>query len=252
ARLPAEPSVARNAAGLEPLDEGLGVLGEALARFTHGGAEAGELDAPEPAADAEDHAAIRQVVEHAHLFGDAHRIVPRQHHHHGAELHPRGARRHVGEKLRHVGAHGVVVEMVLGAPDRIEAERLGEIRHRYLVAIDLAVRNGAADVLEERGHPDMHGFSPSAQIGLSAAKSGFSFPAFCFAPCGLRSHPSASAARIDLWKCCSAGSLRPKTIASWAPELKPRCTPSASGKSSFSTVLISRSMLRSQWRRALS
>ena len=39
----------------------------------------------------------------------------------------RGPPRHVGEELQHVGAHRVVGEVVLDAPDRLEPERLGEI-----------------------------------------------------------------------------------------------------------------------------
>jgi hypothetical protein len=53
-------------------------------------------------------------------------------------------------------AHCVIVEMVFGAPDRIKSEGFGEIGHRDLVAVDLIVANGSADVLKESCHAHMH------------------------------------------------------------------------------------------------
>ena len=43
------------------------------------------------------------------------------------------------------------------APDRFEAERLGQVGERELVEVDLAIGDRAAGVLEDGGHSDMHG-----------------------------------------------------------------------------------------------
>ena len=40
--------------------------------------------------------------------------------------------RHVGEELQHVGAHGVVGEVMLDAPHGFEAQRLGEVGQTQL------------------------------------------------------------------------------------------------------------------------
>jgi len=45
---------------------------------------------------------------------------------------------------------------MLGAPQRIEAEGLGEIGHRHFVRVDRRVAHRVADVLEEGRHSDMH------------------------------------------------------------------------------------------------
>ena len=129
-------------AALEPLEDHLRRLDEAVAAVLLVDAEALELDAPETAADAEDEATVRHVVEHDDLLGDAHRVVPGQHDHHRAELDAVRAPGEVGQVLQHVGAHRVVGEVVLDAPQRLEAERLGEVAEPELVAVDVAV--GAA------------------------------------------------------------------------------------------------------------
>ena len=99
-------------AGLEALQQRLAVFDEEFAAVAHVEAEAVELDLTRTTAETQDHAPARKVVEHGDLFGRAHGIVPRQHHHHGAQPHVLGAAGHVGEELHHVGAHRVVGEMV--------------------------------------------------------------------------------------------------------------------------------------------
>src|SRR5229473_1041907 len=51
ARLPVERAVVGDRAGLEPIEQRLGLFAEALPRFAHFGAKALKLDAPETAAD---------------------------------------------------------------------------------------------------------------------------------------------------------------------------------------------------------
>src|SRR5205823_8974311 len=112
---------------LEATEDHLRALDEPAARLLHRHAEALELDPSETAADAEDEPAPAHRVEHGDLLRDADRIVPGADDHHRAELHAPRPSRHVGEELEDVRAHRVVGEVVLDAPDRVEAERLGEI-----------------------------------------------------------------------------------------------------------------------------
>jgi hypothetical protein len=149
------PVVLENA-GLESIENRVGVLVEALARLGHLAAKSFELDAREPASEPEDHTPIRHVVEDGNLFDYAHGIVPRQHDDHLSELHALGTPGHVGEELHRVRAHVVVGEVMLGGPHRIEAERLGQIRHRELVAVGLAIGVRAVEPLEERAHSNLH------------------------------------------------------------------------------------------------
>jgi hypothetical protein len=96
------------------------------------------------------------VVEDADLLGQAHRVVPGQHHDHRTELHPLGTRRHPGQELGHVGAHVVVGEVVLGRPHRVEPQRLGGGGQIEALAPDVGVGPRPAGVLEERSHADVH------------------------------------------------------------------------------------------------
>jgi hypothetical protein len=50
--------------------------------------------------------------------------------------------------------------MVLDPPDRLEAERLGEVGESQLVGVDLAVGPRLARVLEDGRHSDVHGTLP--------------------------------------------------------------------------------------------
>jgi len=150
-------AVVGHPAGFETVEDGLEVLGEAAAGFGHVEPEAVELVAAEAPADAEDDPPARHVVEHQDLLGQADGVVPGQHHHHRTELHPPRAGRHPGQELRHVGAHVVVGEVVLGAPHRVEAERLGGAGQLEALTPDVGVGPGPLRVLEERSHTDVHG-----------------------------------------------------------------------------------------------
>ena len=61
--------------------------------------------------------------------------------------------------------------MVLDRPDRFEAQRLGHVGQRQLVEVDLAVRDGAAGVLEDGRHSDMHGLVPRAVCRMVNGRS---------------------------------------------------------------------------------
>ena len=132
-------AVVLHAALLEPLEDEARALDEPGARLVHRNAEAAELDTSQAAPDSEDDAAAREVVEQRDTFGDAHGVVPWQHHDHRAELHVLRAARHVREELEGVGHHRVAREVVLDRPDGIEAEWLGEASELQLVRVDLVV-----------------------------------------------------------------------------------------------------------------
>ena len=152
-----ELAVELDVALLEALQHVLGVLDESLPRLVHVDPEALELHPAEPAPDAEDDAPAGDVVEHRDLFGHPHRVVPGEHHHHRAELRALGPAGHVGQELDDVRAHRVVGEVVLDRPDRLETERLGELREPELVPVDLVVGEGVVRILEDGGVADVHG-----------------------------------------------------------------------------------------------
>ena len=118
------------------------------------------LDARQAAADAEDHAAARDVVEQRDLLGDAQRVVPRQHDDAGAEQDVRVLAGHVRQPLHRVGAHRVVVEVVLDRPQRLEAELDGEVAQPQLVLVHLVVAERVVRVLEGGVVTDVHAFIP--------------------------------------------------------------------------------------------
>ena len=143
-------------AALETLQDHLRRLDEELAAGVHVDAEAFELDPPEAAPEAEDEAAVRQIVEHADLLGDADRIVPRQHDDHRSEQQRVALAGEVGEHLQHVGAHRVVGEVVLDAPDRLVAERLGDAAEPQLLLVHLEIAAALVGALEDDGESDVH------------------------------------------------------------------------------------------------
>src|SRR5216683_5931897 len=75
-RLAIERAVIGDRAGLQPIEQRLGIFEKALPRFAHLGAKPLKLDPPETAADAENEAPLRQIVEDRDLLGEPDRIVP--------------------------------------------------------------------------------------------------------------------------------------------------------------------------------
>src|SRR5207253_10205369 len=92
---------------VEPREDHVRGFGEALATLLLVDAETLELDATESAPDAEDEPAVREVIEHDDLLSDPHRIVPRQHDDHRAELQRLRTAREVCQVLQNVRTHRV-------------------------------------------------------------------------------------------------------------------------------------------------
>jgi len=97
---------------------------------------------PRPAADAADDFALRaeEGVEHVYVFGDPHRVMPRQDRHHGAEVHALRDAGDIGQVLQRIGDHRVGREVVLDGPHRVEAGVVGDARDVDLLAEDVAIR----------------------------------------------------------------------------------------------------------------
>ena len=128
-------------AGGEQLAQHLQGLIEALARGTLVNAEAIVLAPAEPASDAADDLAVRaeEGVEHVHVFGDSHRVVPRQHGDHRAEVHALRDAGDVGEVLQRIGDHRIRREMMLNRPQRVEAGFIGDPRDVDFLVEDVAI-----------------------------------------------------------------------------------------------------------------
>jgi hypothetical protein len=114
------------------------------------------LEPSDPAPDTEQDPAVREVVEQQHLLGDAHGMVPRQDDDHGPQLDPARPPGEVREDLERVRAQHVAAEVMLEAPERIEAERLGEVSESQLALHQLVVVD-ARMVHERNAHSDVHG-----------------------------------------------------------------------------------------------
>ena len=121
------------------------------------GAEPVELDAPEPPTEAEHGPAAGQVVEQREVLDDAHRVVPRQHRDHRAELHPRwsGRRPTPGTAARSASAGSRRSGARASRPSRTRRPRPGRpgrarggtSRRRHL----------AVEVLEDEAQTGVHG-----------------------------------------------------------------------------------------------
>ena len=161
ARLLVVLAVAFHEAGLQRVDDHRRRLVEAAARFVHAEAEGGELAAGEAAAHAEAEPALGQIVQHRGLFGDPQRIVPGQDHGGGADIDVRTDRRHVGHQLDVVRHERVVVEVMFGRPEAVEAQIGGEARQPDLLVPHAAVGAVLPAVAgENHHHADIHGVSP--------------------------------------------------------------------------------------------
>src|SRR5277367_5967393 len=82
--------------------------------------------------------------------------MPRHDDHHRSKLYRLGAAGEVGQELQHVGAHRVVVEMMLDAPDGIESERFVEVADRQVFEINVAVRSHVVGILKNNSATNFH------------------------------------------------------------------------------------------------
>ena len=143
-------------AAFQTFKQQFGIFDETLAAFALIDAEAGILDITKATPEAEDHATTGQMVEHGNLFRDTHRVMPGQHDDAGTEFDLAGTARHIGQELHHVRTHGVIGEMVLDAPHRIEAQRLRHFGQTHFFTIDIGIRAEVAGILKNRRVPNVH------------------------------------------------------------------------------------------------
>ena len=142
--------------GLQAGQQALRGLDEPGAGLVHVHAKTVIFHLGEAAPDAQDETSVAEVVQHGHLLGDAHGVVPRQDADHAAEFHVGRAPGHVGEKLEHVGAHGVVGEVVFDAPDGLETQGFCEICQAQFLAVHLVVAGELGGILEDGGGAYVH------------------------------------------------------------------------------------------------
>ena len=144
-------------------DDDLGRLDKARPRLLHRHAEPLVFDAGRAAPEAEQAAPAAQDIEQRDLLGDAHRVVPRQHDDRGAELDPLRAPGVIGEQLGRRRRHRIAGEMVFEREDRVEAERLGEVAERQMLADHRGVGPAGLTQHVERD-PDFHRLPPDPTL----------------------------------------------------------------------------------------
>ena len=199
ARLLVVRPVAFDEAGLQGVDDHRRRLIEAPARFVHAETEGGELAAGEAAAHAEPEPALGEIVQHRGLFGDPQRIVPGQDHGGRAEIDIRTDGRHVGHELDVVRHERVVVEVVFGRPQAVEAQIGGSAGQPDL----LVPHPGVGAILpavagENHHHADIHGGSPFL-VHVSPSREMLSRSGARRKPRGLRpSTPTPPSSHSDL------------------------------------------------------
>jgi hypothetical protein len=168
ARLPRQLA-ALDEPGLERLEQQLRVLVEPRPRLVLLDAQPLELALREPAADADDHAPLREVVELDELLGDERRVVPRQDDDARPELDVGRPGGDVRERLERVGDQPVAREVVLGEPHGVQPERLRQQAQLELAAeeelvglvVDLLECCAVADVQRPASSHAAARFQPS-------------------------------------------------------------------------------------------
>src|SRR5262249_48299303 len=88
-------------------------------------AEAGEFVVAVALADAEIEPPAGEEIERRRLFGEQHRVVPREHQHSSAQAQGRGAGTEPGQQVKAGGDLAKPGEVVLDDKGRMKAERLG-------------------------------------------------------------------------------------------------------------------------------
>ena len=156
-RLLVEFAVAFDEPGLQRVDDHRRRFVEALARFVHAHAKRGELAPRQAAAETQAQPSLAQQVEHRRLLRDPQRVVPGDDDRGGAQIDVRARRRQIAHQLEVVGDERVVVEVMLGRPQTVEAEIGGEPREAdFLVPHALVGTVVPAVAGEHHHHADIH------------------------------------------------------------------------------------------------
>ena len=163
-----EPPFMLEAVVRQGLDDDLRRFDKAWPRLVHRDAEALVFDARRAASEAKHATSAAQDVEQCDFFGDPHRIMPGQHDDRGAEADAAGAASEIGEQLRRRRRHRVAGEVVFEREQRVEAQGLGEIADRQMLADDGCVRAPGLAQHVERG-PDLHGNPPGPSLPACSA-----------------------------------------------------------------------------------
>ena len=159
--------IGKPALGRPRLADDLDRLVETLGRLLLRDAEAGKFIRPVALADAEIEPAVRQEIQGRGLFGDQHRVVPRQHHNRGAETDLLGPRGEIAEQVQRGGDLAKAGEMVLDQEHAGEAElfRSDDVPDKFVIAVAVAGRAAAGAGAAEQS--ELHAFPPSCADRVS-------------------------------------------------------------------------------------
>jgi hypothetical protein len=156
-RLFVEFAIALDKTGLQRIDDHRRSLIEALPGLVHAQAESGELSPRQATSEAEAKPALAQHIEHRRLFCDAQWIVPRQDDSRGAQIDigtEGGQIRHQLEVVRH---ERIVIEVVFGRPQAVEAQIGCDLRQPDLFVPYSRVRTAVPAITgEHHHHADIH------------------------------------------------------------------------------------------------
>jgi len=159
AQLGAWPGVIRpvplDPAGLHRRDDHRGRFVESRPGLRHVNAERGVLHARQPAPHAEQRPALGEDVQHDYLLGHAERVVPGQDDRGGTQLQPLRPPGDVRQQHDVVGAHRVVVEVVLDGPQAVVAQPVGELGEPELASVHLLVGQLLVQVAEPEVDSDV-------------------------------------------------------------------------------------------------
>ena len=151
-------------------------LAEAVAGGLHADPEGIVFRLRGAAAHADMQLPVAQRLQHRHVLGEAHRVVPGQHHDRGAEAEARAGRGDVGEEQQRVGLRVVVAEMVLHHPGGVVAQPVQQLGIGDRLAVELAVAQTrlphGADLVGEAGF----GCHLDPPRGVLAETLGFAAP----------------------------------------------------------------------------
>lgn len=114
-------------------------LAETVAGSFHADPEGIILALRRAAPHADMQLAFAQRLQHRHVLGEAHRVVPGQHHDRRAEAQTRAGGGDVGEEQQRVGLRIVVAEMMLHHPGGVVAQAEQQLGVGDRFAIELAV-----------------------------------------------------------------------------------------------------------------
>ena len=158
----------RHRPALQRLPGELPGFAEAVAGGLHADPEGVVFRLRGAAAHADMQVPVAQRLQHRHVLGEAHRVVPGQHHDRGAEAEAGTGGGDMGQEQQRVGLRVVVAEMVLDHPGGVVAQAVQQLGIGDRLAVELAVAETrlphGTDLVGEAGG-GCHSDPPGAILG---------------------------------------------------------------------------------------